>query len=73
MGCAPSTRQLLVAAEDVKEGLPLPQAVLYSIVNELDEGADRTALLQHLQVIGKVDDAFVNGTKSQEDDDDDTK
>ncbi len=67
VGCAPSTRQLLVAAQDVKEGLPLPEAVLYSIINDLDEGADRTALLQHLQIIGNVNEAFVNG---QGDDDD---
>lgn len=66
VGCAPSTRQLLVCAEDVVEGLPLPEAVMYSIINDLDERTDRTALLQHLQIIGKVDDAFVGGGKEQE-------
>jgi nitric oxide reductase NorQ protein len=70
VGCAPSTRQLLVAAQDVKEGLPIQEAVLYSIVNDLEEGFDRQALLQHLQVIGTVDEAFVNGTREDKDDDD---
>lgn len=70
VGCAPSTRQLLVAAQDVKEGLPIQEAVLYAIINDLDEGADRTALLQHLQVIGSVDEAFVNGTMEEKEDDD---
>jgi nitric oxide reductase NorQ protein len=67
VGCAPSTRQLLVAAQDVKEGLPIQEAVLYSIINDLDEGIDRTALLQHLQIIGKVDEAFVSGQQEDED------
>lgn len=70
VGCAPSTRQLLVACQDVKEGLPIQEAVLYAIINDLDEGADRTALLQHLQVIGSVDEAFVSGTQEEKDDDD---
>ena len=68
VGCAPSTRQLLVAAQDIKEGLPIQEAVKYSIINDLDESADRTALLQHLQVIGNVDEAFVNGTEEEEND-----
>jgi nitric oxide reductase NorQ protein len=67
VGCTPSTRQLLVAAQDAKEGLPIQEAVLYSIINDLDEGTDRTALLQHLQVIGKVDEAFVSGEQEEED------
>jgi nitric oxide reductase NorQ protein len=70
VGCTPSTRQLLVAAQDVKEGLPIQEAVQYSIINDLDEGTDRTALLQHLQVIGTVKEAFVNGTQEDEDDPD---
>lgn len=61
LGCAPSTRQLLVACEDVAEGSPLPQAVMFCIVNDLDETVDRQALLQHLQIIGNIDDAFVGG------------
>ncbi len=61
LGCAPSTRQLIVAAQDVVEGSPLPDAVMYSIINDLDETFDRKALLQHLQVIGDVDEAFVEG------------
>jgi len=67
VGFAPSTRQLLVAAQDVVEGLPIQEAVMYAIVNDLDESVDRTALLQHLQIIGSIDDAFVEGR--QEDDD----
>ncbi|KKK59272.1 hypothetical protein LCGC14_3036060, partial [marine sediment metagenome] len=70
VGCAPSTRQLLVAAQDVVEGLPLQEAVMYAIINELDETIDRTALLQHLQIIGSVDEAFVNGREEDEDDTD---
>ena len=44
------------------------EAVQYSIINDLDESADRTQLLQHLQVIGTVDEAFVNGKQEDEDD-----
>lgn len=61
VGCAPSTRQLLVAAQDVADGLPVHEAVMYNIINDLDESADRKALLQHLQIIGKVDEAMVFG------------
>lgn len=68
VGCVPSTRQLLVAAQDVVEGLPLHEAVMYAIINDLDENTDRTALLQHLQIIGSIDEAFVQG--KEEDDDD---
>ncbi len=59
VGCCPSTRQLLVACEDIAEGSPLPQAVMFCIINDLDDTVDRQALLQHLQIIGKIDDAFV--------------
>ncbi len=65
LGCAPSTRQLLVACEDVKEGSPLPQAVMFCIINDLDETVDRQALLQHLQIIGNIDDAFVGGREDE--------
>lgn len=68
VGCAPSPRQLLVAAQDVVEGAPLHEAVMYSIINDLDEGVDRTALLQHLQIIGRVDEAFVEGRDPDEED-----
>lgn len=61
VGCVPSTRQLLVACEDVAQGAPLNEAVKFSIINDLDESVDRQALLQHLQIIGNVDDAFVFG------------
>ncbi len=70
VGCAPSIRQLLVAAQDVAEGLPLQEAVMYAIINDLDESIDRTALLQHLQIIGSVDEAFVEGREEDTDDDD---
>ena len=70
VGCAPSTRQLLVAAQDVVEGLPIQEAVMYAIINDLDENTDRQALLQHLQIIGSVDEAFVNGREEEEDDTD---
>lgn len=66
VGVSISTRQLLVAAQDVGEGVPLMEAVKYSILNALDESADRKALLQHLQIIGKVDEAFVEGKESDE-------
>ncbi len=69
VGCTPSTRQLLVAAQDVKEGLPIHEAIMYAVINDLDEGTDRTALLQHLQVIGTVDEAFVTGKQEAKDDD----
>jgi len=72
VGCTPSTRQLLVAAQDVVEGLPIQEAVMYAIINDLDENADRQALLQHLQIIGSVDEAFVEG-REEDTDDDETK
>jgi len=68
VGCTPSTRQLLVAAQDVVEGLPIQEAVMYAIINDLDENADRQALLQHLQIIGSVDEAFVEGREEDTDD-----
>jgi len=68
VGCAPSTRQLLVAAQDVAEGLPIQEAVMYAIINDLDETTDRQALLQHLQIIGSVDEAFVEGREEDDDD-----
>ena len=70
VGCTPSTRQLLVACEDVVEGLPIQEAVMYAIINDLDENTDRQALLQHLQIIGSIDEAFVEGKEEETDDDD---
>ena len=69
VGCTPSTRQLLVAAQDVVEGLPIQEAVMYAIINDLDENTDRQALLQHLQIIGSIDEAFVEGREEDTDDD----
>lgn len=71
VGCTPSTRQLLVAAQDVVEGLPIQDAVMYAIINDLDENTDRQALLQHLQIIGSIDEAFVEGREGDDDDDSD--
>jgi len=68
LGCAPSTRQLLVAAQDTVEGLPIEEAVLYTIINDLDETADRRSLLQHLQIIGNISEAFVSGEGEQDTD-----
>jgi len=68
--CAPSTRQLLVTAQDVVQGLPIQEAVLVDIINDLDEDTDRQALLQHLQIIGSVDEAFVSGREADDDDED---
>ena len=61
LGVAVSTRQLLGAASLLVEGMPLPDAVLFSIVNGMGEDVDRQALLQALQIIGNVDDAYVTG------------
>ncbi len=69
VGCTPSTRQLLVAAQDVVEGLPIQEAVMYAIINDLDENTDRQALLQHLQIIGSVSEAFVSGEETGDEDD----
>ena len=43
---------------------------MYAIINDLDENADRQALLQHLQIIGSIDEAFVEGREEDKDDDD---
>jgi hypothetical protein len=58
---------LLVAAEDIVEGLPINEAVMYAIINDLNEDADRKALLQHLQVIGNIDEAWVEGEENDDD------
>lgn len=54
-----STRQLLDCAALVKEGLPVPDAVLFSIVNGAPDNVDRRALLQALQITVGVDEAYV--------------
>ena len=69
LGVPISTRQLLGAASLVVEGMALQDAVLFSIVNSMGQDVDRKALLQALQVIGKVDEAYVEGTAEQDDDD----
>lgn len=64
-----STRQLLGAAKLVVEGMTLPEAVQFGVVNGLGDGVDRQALLQALQVIGPVNDAYVEGQAEDDDDD----
>ncbi len=54
-----STRQLLECAALVRAGLPLRDAVLFSVVNGALEDTDRKALLQGLQVTGAVEEAYV--------------
>jgi MoxR-like ATPase len=67
LGVPVSTRQLLGAASLVVEGMALQDAVLFSVVNGMGEEVDRKALLQALQVIGKVDEAYVEGQAEEED------
>ena len=66
LGVPVSTRQLLGAASLVAEGIALPDAVLFSVVNAMGEDVDRQALLQALQAIGKVDEAYVDGRPDEE-------
>ena len=67
LGVPVSTRHLLGAASLVVEGMALQDAVLFSVVNGMGEEVDRKALLQALQVIGKVDEAYVEGQAEEED------
>lgn len=53
-----STRQLLECSALAKEGLPLCDAVLFSIVNGTLQDLDRRALLQALQMTGEVQEAY---------------
>jgi len=62
-----STRQLLGAATLVAEGMDLQDAVLYTVVNSCGEDVDRNALLQALQIIGNVGDAYVSGETGDDD------
>ena len=68
IGVPVSTRQLLGASSLIVEGMAIQDAVLFSVVNSMGEDVDRAALLQALQIIGNVDDAYV----SQEPQDDDS-
>lgn len=67
-----STRQLLGAAQLVAAGMPLSEGVQFGVVNSLGEGVDRQSLLQALQVIGNVDDAYVEGRTDEDDEPDAT-
>lgn len=55
-----SPRSLLSAATLVKRGMPIQEAVLFGMVNAMPADVDRQTLLQALQIIGKVDDAYVD-------------
>jgi nitric oxide reductase NorQ protein len=55
-----SPRSLLAAATLVKRGMPIQEAVLFGMVNGLPEDVDKQSLLQALQIIGKVGDAYVD-------------
>jgi nitric oxide reductase NorQ protein len=68
-GIPVSTRQLLGAASLVAEGMTLPQAVQFGVINSLGDGIDRQSLLQALQIIGNVSDAYVEGRTEDDDDD----
>ncbi|MFH1141178.1 MAG: AAA family ATPase [Chloroflexota bacterium] len=59
LGAVISTRQLLECAALVKEGLSPQDAVLFAIVNGAMEDCDRKAMLQSLQVVAGVDEAYV--------------
>lgn len=59
LGLSVSTRQLLECAALVQGGLPVQEAVKFSIVNSAEEEAERAALLQALQVSGDVPSAYV--------------
>jgi nitric oxide reductase NorQ protein len=54
-----STRQLLECAALVNEGLSLQDAALFSIVNGAADDMYRKALLQSLQMTGRLDEAYV--------------
>lgn len=66
IGLPVSTRQLLATAQMVVEGMTLQDAVLFSVVNDAGEDVDRKALLQALQIIGKVDEAYVLDEQGEE-------
>ncbi len=55
-----SPRSLLSAATLVKRGMPIQEAVLFGMVNAMPADVDRQTLLQALQIIGKVDEAYVD-------------
>jgi nitric oxide reductase NorQ protein len=68
IGVPISTRQLLGAASLIVEGMPIQDAVKFAVVNGMGEDVDRSALLQALQIIGKVDDAYVSQEPQGDDD-----
>ena len=66
LGVPVSTRQLLGASALIVEGMPIQEAVRFAAVNAMGEDVDRSALLQALQIVGKVDDAWVDGTDDED-------
>ncbi|MBF8267683.1 MAG: BssE [Dehalococcoidia bacterium] len=59
LGIAVSTRQLLECGALIKEELSIREAVLFAVTNGTGERAEQDALLQALQLAGKVDSAFL--------------
>ena len=53
-----STRQLLECANLLREGLPLHDAVFFSILNGAADDKEKRAILQALQVTGDIDEAY---------------
>lgn len=66
VGVGISTRQLLECAALVKGGLPLQDAVQFAIVNSAVEDMERKALLQSLQLTGRVDEAYAKWQSDDE-------
>ncbi len=57
-----STRQEIATCELVGAGMPLEEAIIFTVVNHVSEEVDKKALLQSLQMtVGKVDEAYVTG------------
>ncbi len=66
LGLSVSTRQLLECAALVKGGLPVHEAVLFAVANGAVEDVDKKAILQALQVSGRIDAAYVNNPSGEE-------
>jgi len=59
LGVGVSTRQLQEAAAMIAVDILPRDAIMFAVVNGVSEEADRTALLQTLQTVGSVVDAYV--------------
>ncbi len=60
-----SPRQLIEAAKMTTYGIPIHDSVMYTTVNGATEDVDKTALLQALQTVGPVGDAYVNDIEEE--------